>query len=139
CPAGGYVVDSFPDSEKEAGSVHRVNRKLIQNDGNWVERNDVVKPAAPKRTRSARAARSSRDVSGMFARQDHAGVAEHGTVGEGLVAHSLGKSYKRRPVVRGVSLSVRRGEAIGLLGPNGAGKTTVFYMISGLIAADFGS
>lgn len=59
--------------------------------------------------------------------------------GEGLVAHSLGKSFKRRPVVRGVSLSVRRGEAVGLLGPNGAGKTTVFYMITGLIAADFGS
>ncbi len=59
--------------------------------------------------------------------------------GEGLVAHGLSKSYKRRPVVRGVSLSVRRGEAVGLLGPNGAGKTTVFYMITGLIAADQGS
>jgi lipopolysaccharide export system ATP-binding protein len=58
---------------------------------------------------------------------------------EGLVAHSVGKSYKRRPVVRGVSLSVRRGEAVGLLGPNGAGKTTVFYMITGLIPADYGS
>jgi len=41
--------------------------------------------------------------------------------------------------VRGVSLSLNRGEAIGLLGPNGAGKTTVFYMIIGLIAADYGS
>ncbi|MGI9412469.1 MAG: LPS export ABC transporter ATP-binding protein [Hyphomicrobiales bacterium] len=58
---------------------------------------------------------------------------------EGLVAHSVGKSYKRRPVVRGVSLSVRQGEAVGLLGPNGAGKTTVFYMITGLIPADYGS
>ncbi len=51
----------------------------------------------------------------------------------------LYKSYKRRPVVRGVSLSVKRGEAVGLLGPNGAGKTTVFYMITGLIAADSGT
>jgi lipopolysaccharide export system ATP-binding protein len=59
--------------------------------------------------------------------------------GEGLVAVKLAKSYKRRPVVRGVSLSVQRGEAVGLLGPNGAGKTTVFYMITGLIAADQGS
>lgn len=59
--------------------------------------------------------------------------------GEGLVALKLAKSYKRRPVVRGVSLAVRRGEAVGLLGPNGAGKTTVFYMITGLIAADQGS
>jgi lipopolysaccharide export system ATP-binding protein len=56
----------------------------------------------------------------------------------GLVVEGLSKSYKRRPVVRGVSLSVRRGEAVGLLGPNGAGKTTVFYMITGLIAADSG-
>jgi lipopolysaccharide export system ATP-binding protein len=57
---------------------------------------------------------------------------------EGLVVEGLYKSYKRRPVVRGVSLSVRRGEAVGLLGPNGAGKTTVFYMITGLVAADAG-
>jgi lipopolysaccharide export system ATP-binding protein len=57
----------------------------------------------------------------------------------GLVVEGLFKSYKRRSVVRGVSLSVRRGEAVGLLGPNGAGKTTVFYMITGLIAADRGT
>src|SRR5436190_941893 len=57
----------------------------------------------------------------------------------GLVVEELHKSYRRRPVVRGVSLSVRRGEAVGLLGPNGAGKTTVFYMITGLIAADQGT
>ena len=57
----------------------------------------------------------------------------------GLVATELAKSYQRRPVVRGVSLTVRRGEAVGLLGPNGAGKTTVFYMITGLIAADQGT
>jgi lipopolysaccharide export system ATP-binding protein len=56
----------------------------------------------------------------------------------GLVASNLGKSFKRRPVLRGVSLSVRRGEAVGLLGPNGAGKTTCFYIITGLISADFG-
>ena len=49
------------------------------------------------------------------------------------------KSFKKRTVVRGVSLEVRRGEAVGLLGPNGAGKTTVFYMITGLIPADEGS
>ena len=48
------------------------------------------------------------------------------------------KSFGRRKVVKGVSLYVRRGEAVGLLGPNGAGKTTVFYMITGLIKADRG-
>ena len=57
----------------------------------------------------------------------------------GLVAIGLCKSFGRRPVVRGVNLSVKRGEAVGLLGPNGAGKTTVFYMITGLIAADQGT
>jgi lipopolysaccharide export system ATP-binding protein len=59
--------------------------------------------------------------------------------GRGLVATRIGKSFNKRPVVRSVSLSVRRGEVVGLLGPNGAGKTTCFYMISGLIPADTGS
>ncbi|HJW42034.1 MAG TPA: LPS export ABC transporter ATP-binding protein [Rhizomicrobium sp.] len=59
--------------------------------------------------------------------------------GKGLVATRIAKSYNRRPVVRSVSLSLKRGEVVGLLGPNGAGKTTCFYMISGLIAADAGT
>ncbi len=60
-------------------------------------------------------------------------------IGEGwLTVQAVEKSYNKRPVVRGVSLNVRRGEAVGLLGPNGAGKTTVFYMITGLVAADKG-
>ncbi len=57
----------------------------------------------------------------------------------GLTARNLGKSFKRRQVVRDVSLSLQRGEVVGLLGPNGAGKTTCFYIIVGLIAADSGS
>jgi lipopolysaccharide export system ATP-binding protein len=56
----------------------------------------------------------------------------------GLEARNLGKGYKGRPVVRDVSLRVQRGEAVGLLGPNGAGKTTCFYIIIGLIHADYG-
>ncbi len=55
-----------------------------------------------------------------------------------LEAHNLAKSYKKRPVVRDVSLSVEKGQIVGLLGPNGAGKTTCFYMIVGLIPADKG-
>jgi lipopolysaccharide export system ATP-binding protein len=55
-----------------------------------------------------------------------------------LAAHGIEKSFGGRKVVRGVTLYVRRGEAVGLLGPNGAGKTTVFYMITGLIKADRG-
>jgi len=58
---------------------------------------------------------------------------------QGLVVDQVGKSFKRRPVVRGVSLSLQRGEVVGLLGPNGAGKTTCFYMITGLIPVDYGS
>ena len=56
----------------------------------------------------------------------------------GLVATGVGKTYKKRPVVRNVSISLRRGEAVGLLGPNGAGKTTTFYMIVGLVKPDTG-
>jgi lipopolysaccharide export system ATP-binding protein len=55
-----------------------------------------------------------------------------------LAAHNVEKSFGARKVVKGASLFVRRGEAVGLLGPNGAGKTTIFYMITGLIKADRG-
>ncbi|SMC26868.1 lipopolysaccharide export system ATP-binding protein [Andreprevotia lacus DSM 23236] len=51
-----------------------------------------------------------------------------------LSARGLMKSYKKRTVVRDVSLDVHAGEVVGLLGPNGAGKTTSFYMIVGLVA-----
>ena len=55
-----------------------------------------------------------------------------------LAVHGVEKTFGGRKVVKGASLYVRRGEAVGLLGPNGAGKTTVFYMITGLIKADRG-
>ncbi len=55
-----------------------------------------------------------------------------------LTVHHVQKTYKKRMVVKGISLAVGRGESVGLLGPNGAGKTTVFYMITGLVPADSG-
>ena len=55
-----------------------------------------------------------------------------------LSVHGVEKTFVGRKVVKGVSLYVRKGEAVGLLGPNGAGKTTVFYMMTGLIKADKG-
>ena len=55
-----------------------------------------------------------------------------------LAAHAVEKTFGDRKVVKGASLYVRRGEAVGLLGPNGAGKTTIFYMMTGLISADKG-
>ena len=57
---------------------------------------------------------------------------------EGLQAHHLRKSYKRRAIIGDVSLSLGRGEVAALLGPNGSGKTTCFYMIAGLVAPDAG-
>src|SRR5476649_1150546 len=56
-----------------------------------------------------------------------------------LVVERLMKRYKRRPVLRDVSLNLKRGEAVGLLGPNGAGKTTCFYIVTGLVDADSGA
>jgi lipopolysaccharide export system ATP-binding protein len=57
----------------------------------------------------------------------------------GLKARNIGKRFKRRTVLRDVSIQVSRGEAVGLLGPNGAGKTTCFYCITGLINPDDGA
>lgn len=57
----------------------------------------------------------------------------------GLQVRNLGKSFRRRPVIRDVSLDLARGEAVALLGPNGAGKTTCFYAIAGLIPPDTGT
>jgi lipopolysaccharide export system ATP-binding protein len=55
-----------------------------------------------------------------------------------LATDEIGKTYRGRPVVNGVSLRVDQGEVVGLLGPNGAGKTTSFYAIVGLVPPDTG-
>jgi lipopolysaccharide export system ATP-binding protein len=60
-------------------------------------------------------------------------------VTEGLFVDTVGKTFGDRRVVKDVSLRLGRGEVAGLLGPNGAGKTTCFYMITGLIAVDYGA
>lgn len=65
--------------------------------------------------------------------------AKAATPTRALAAKNLGKQFKKRPVLRDVSVSVERGEAVGLLGPNGAGKTTCFYIITGLIRPDYGT
>jgi len=57
----------------------------------------------------------------------------------GLQIRNIGKSYKKRPVLRDVSLELHRGEVVALLGPNGAGKTTCFYSIAGLVNPDAGT
>jgi len=56
----------------------------------------------------------------------------------GFAAIDVAKRFRKRPVLRGVTVAVERGEAVGLLGPNGAGKTTCFYIMTGLLAPDRG-
>jgi len=92
----------------------------------------VTRPAPPRggMTQQPSAARNQRAPNSPAPRL----VAENG----GLVAVNIGKSFKKRPVLRGVTMSLQRGEAVGLLGPNGAGKTTCFYIITGLLAPDSG-
>jgi lipopolysaccharide export system ATP-binding protein len=91
-------------------------------------------PAEKPRPRPA-ASKPSKPAKGNGA----AGAPRLATRAGYLAVHSVEKSFGTRQVVRGVSIYVRRGEAVGLLGPNGAGKTTVFYMITGLIPADRGT
>ena len=90
----------------------------------------------PQQARPAQAAAQPQRPATVQPRRD--GGPQQQTRHTYLAAHGVEKSFGTRKVVRGVTLYVRRGEAVGLLGPNGAGKTTVFYMITGLIAADKG-
>ncbi len=85
-------------------------------------------PAPQREQRPPRPRRRS-EGNGAFPGGERRGV---------LAVHGVEKSFVGRMVVKGVSLYVRKGEAVGLLGPNGAGKTTVFYMATGLIKADKG-
>ncbi len=102
--------------------------------GNQVTQNGEAMTVARPRKSDKASGRGQRMMERAYASR-----AAHQLPDDGLVAVGLRKSFGRRPVVRGVNLSVKRGEAVGLLGPNGAGKTTVFYMITGLIASDQGT
>ena len=92
------------------------------------ERQPERPPPTQKVTRLPTRPRRRTEVNGAFP-GERTGV---------LSVHGVEKSFVGRMVVKGVSLYVRKGEAVGLLGPNGAGKTTVFYMTTGLIKADKG-
>jgi lipopolysaccharide export system ATP-binding protein len=102
----------------------------------------VERPPAPNAP-NAQGARPPANAAAAAGAQQQAAARPHRDAGHQaarhyLAAHAIEKSFGARKVVKGVTLYVRRGEAVGLLGPNGAGKTTVFYMITGLIKADRG-
>jgi lipopolysaccharide export system ATP-binding protein len=93
---------------------------------------------AAANAQSARQANVAAQQGANRPRRDADGRQVQGVRHAYLATHGVEKSFGGRMVVKGVTLYVRRGEAVGLLGPNGAGKTTVFYMITGLIKADRG-
>ncbi len=100
-----------------------------------------IREASPTHRRSAGVFRR---LFGRFGGSENVvgiGASEAAAIGgAGILAVSgLRKSYGGRMVVSDASLHLRQGEAVGLLGPNGAGKTTIFYMITGLVAADLGT
>ena len=108
-------------------------------------RRTIMQPAGPVIRQVAPAAATAQSARQPSANpQPAAHRSHHGANGRQavrpsyLAVHGVEKSFGGRTVVKGVTLYVRRGEAVGLLGPNGAGKTTVFYMITGLIKADRG-
>jgi lipopolysaccharide export system ATP-binding protein len=96
-----------------------------------------INPRSPQNTEMLQ--RKSKPASSKAAKTNGAGGPQLLRRPGFLAVHNIEKSFGSRQVVRGVSIYVRRGEAVGLLGPNGAGKTTVFYMITGLIKADRGA
>ena len=66
-------------------------------------------------------------------------MSKFNVLDNGLIVNKISKSFGNKPIVRDLSLNIKKGEIVGLLGPNGAGKTTTFYMIVGLVKPDTGS
>ena len=125
-----------PDEQLQAAPSyvpHPVQYAEPQREENWqaAQYAQYAEPRAPQRAQIG----NGREAPQRQEQQHYEQPAEQRNY---LAAHAVEKSFGDRKVVKGASLYVRRGEAVGLLGPNGAGKTTIFYMITGLIAADRG-
>jgi lipopolysaccharide export system ATP-binding protein len=116
--------DRQPERQPERPPERQFDRQPERQPERQAER----QPAPQREQRPPRPRRRS-EGNGAFPGGERRGV---------LAVHGVEKSFVGRMVVKGVSLYVRKGEAVGLLGPNGAGKTTVFYMATGLIKADKG-
>jgi lipopolysaccharide export system ATP-binding protein len=131
-PQTELQLDRPPDRPIERAperSPERVPERAPERNPEQALERNPDRPPPPKRSaRPANRPRRRSDGNGAIT-GDRKGV---------LSVHGVQKSFVGRMVVKGVSLYVRRGEAVGLLGPNGAGKTTVFYMTTGLIKADKG-
>lgn len=115
--------------KKTTDFLNRLSSRKATNAGLVVENSNVSVGGTPNSPDLARTA--------PLASEHLQALQNPSAIGE-LRVSGIEKSYKGRKVVGGVSLNVRRGEAVGLLGPNGAGKTTSFYMITGLIQPDSG-
>lgn len=132
-PDPSYPDPAWDDGDPEAG--------LPEPDWDAFDPGDVAPPPPARRGVLARLkgllARAPREARDAPSTRDDAPAAILGGPGV-LAVKGLQKSYRGRMVVNDAGLMVRNGEAVGLLGPNGAGKTTIFYMITGLVAADRG-
>jgi lipopolysaccharide export system ATP-binding protein len=120
--------DKLPNHPSDLPPERPIERAPERAPERALERSPERPPPPQRSARPANRPRRRSDSNGTVA-GDRKGV---------LSVHGIQKSFVGRMVVKGVSLYVRRGEAVGLLGPNGAGKTTVFYMTTGLIQADKG-
>ena len=121
-------IERAPERTPERAFERTPERAPERSPERALERSPDRPPPSQRSARPANRPRRRSDGNGAIA-GDRKGV---------LSVHGVQKSFVGRMVVKGVSLYVRRGEAVGLLGPNGAGKTTVFYMTTGLIKADKG-
>jgi lipopolysaccharide export system ATP-binding protein len=126
-----------PARVQQAGSVVRPAGTAAQ--GAAARQANVTQPVRPQpAAQPVRQAKAQASTQARAAPRQQRGDGQQATHRPYLAVHGVEKSFAGRKVVKGATLYVRRGEAVGLLGPNGAGKTTVFYMITGLIKADRG-
>lgn len=149
---GGLIGIGRPDRIPQSGPSMKQPRRRYEETGDWQSAPSYAPGAghhAPQNSADWQAAQyaqyeqhaEARAPQAVYQREvgAHAEQAYQQQVERNyLAAHSVEKTFGDRKVVKGASLYVRRGEAVGLLGPNGAGKTTIFYMMTGLIAADKG-
>ena len=145
--AGAAPLGELSADELRENLLRSVLPRLV--DGGWVEAvPESVEGAvaasrtwwaevAPDRTAAFQALLGTADAA--FRRSTPAATPVPLPTASLLRGNDLRKSFKKRTVVKDVSVEVRQGEIVGLLGPNGAGKTTTFYLITGLILPDQGT